>query len=697
VIRAVPRCMAAALSALALAWPAASARAASGPWDSGHYVRARLISATNAVGEGGEIHAGLQILLEPGWDTYWRSPGDAGAPPRADWSGSANVGAVDWRWPAPTRFALFGLETFGYLHEVVFPLTVHPARPGEPVALRGKLDFLVCSTICVPRTLDLALDLPAGGAARADPEAANLMARAEAQVPDDGSRSGLKVEAVAVAPGKPAALSVRLASRELLAAPDVIVESANWSFGKPQFAYGADRRAATAVLPITSGPDTVRLPGAAVTVTVEDGPRAAEMQAIVALGVAQQPGRWLGGLLPFIGLALAGGLILNLMPCVLPVLSLKLLAILRHHGQARRHIRIGFLATAAGVVASMLALAGILAVLKATGMAVGWGMQFQQPAFLALMAGALVVFGASLAGLFEFALPPRLATALGTAGGDGIGGAFLAGAFTTLLATPCSAPFVGTALAFALARGPAEILAIFATLGVGLASPHLVGAAFPGLVRMLPRPGRWMLLVRRVLAVPLFATALWLLMVLAGQTSWAAAAAMGGAFVVLAAALALRPRIGAPATAIAAAVALSGAVIAPAVLRATPTHAVATNWAAFDEAGIRRLVAEGRVVFVDVTADWCVTCKANRALVLDTPEVAKSLAGPGTVSMLADWTRPDARISDYLARNNRYGIPFNAVYGPGAPHGIVLPEVLTREAVLDALRRARGNGAAASR
>jgi suppressor for copper-sensitivity B len=672
-----------------------SGLAASGSWAAGPAVRARLLSAINAVGSAHEIPAGLEVVLDPGWDTYWRSPGDAGAPPHADWSGSDNVASVDWRWPAPSRFSQFGLETFGYRGEVLFPLTVHLQRAGDPVALRGKLDLLVCSKICVPRTLALTLDLPAG-AASADPDGANLIARAEARVPDSGARSGLAMQQVAVTGGNPAVLQVRLLSRDALSRPDVIVETPRWTFGPPQWQVAPDGRSALATLPVTSGPDAVTMPGARVTVTVTDGPRAAEIQATVVRGTASARS-WLATLMPFLGVALLGGLVLNLMPCVLPVLSLKLLAVLRHQGAPRREIRVGFLASAAGVIASMLALGALLAGLKAAGAAVGFGMQFQQPLFLALLAGVVIVFAASLAGAFEFALPPRLASTLGTGGGTGMAGSFLAGAFATLLATPCSAPFVGTAIAFALARGPADILVIFAALGAGLAAPHLLVAAVPALTRALPRPGRWMLVVRGLLAAALAATALWLLGVLARQTSPFAATAVGAAFLFLALLPRLRRRIGAAAVGGLAALALASAATLTMLPGAMPVRAATTAWQPFDAEAIRRLVAEGEVVFVDVTADWCVTCRANRVLVIDSPEVRRLLAAPHTVAMLADWTRPDARISDYLARNGRYGIPFNAVYGPGAPHGIVLSELLTKKAVLDALRHAGSDGQFPSR
>lgn len=687
--------LAVAVCLLAAGLSAEPAGAAEGPWVSHDTARARLIAAVEAVGDRKTLPAGLHVVLADGWKTYWRSPGDAGAPPTVDWSGSKNVAGVGFRWPAPHRFTLFGLETFGYSGEVVFPLDVEVERPGEPVALRGKADILVCSNICVPVVLDLALDLPSGTAAAA-PGTANLLARFQAALPDDGSLSGLRVEGATVEPGRPGMLAVSIASDRPLREPDVLVESRDWTFGKPEFSYGLDRKRAIARLPIGSGPNAVTMPGVALTATVTDGPRAAELRLAVAAAAGSGPG--IGEFTAALGIAVLGGLVLNLMPCVLPVLSLKLLSVIDQRDRARRRIRLGFLASAAGIVVSMLVLAGALVALKAAGLAVGWGVQFQQPAFLVLMAAVLVAFALGLAGGPEIPLPSRLATVLGRTGGDGLGGNFAAGAFATLLATPCSAPFVGTAVAFALARGGLEILSIFAALGLGLAAPYLLVAAFPRLTGLLPRPGRWMLALRRLLALALLGTAAWLLTVLAAQSSWQASVTVAVALVLLGAALLFRSRLGVAATALTAVVALSGALAAPTVLDAVAQTGTdsrpssATGWVRFDQAEIGRLVAQGRTVFVDVTADWCITCKANKSLVLERAEVVAALTADGVVPMQADWTRPDPRISDYLARYDRYGIPFNAVYGPGAPRGIVLPEILSVGAVIEAIESAKGGG-----
>ncbi|GEO42968.1 suppressor for copper-sensitivity B [Skermanella aerolata] len=677
-----------ALLAVMAAWLVSPAVAATGEWSSHETLKARLVSSLDTVDDREIIPMGLHLMLANGWKTYWRSPGDAGAPPRVDWSASENVTGVEWHWPAPHRFTLFGLETFGYDHEVVFPLDVRVERPGEPMALRGRADVLVCSTICIPVSLEIALNLPAGPAA-VDAESANLVAHFEARVPDDGARSGLRIKAASIEMGKPGALRVRIASSKSLVEPDVLVEGSDWTFGKPELSFAPDGYEATARLPIASGPDTVNMSGKEFLVTVIDGPRVAE--ARVKVSASAVGGSPLGDVAPVLLVALLGGLVLNLMPCVLPVLSLKLLSVIDRRDAERRRVRLGFLATAAGVLTSMLLLAGALVVLKLAGSTVGWGVQFQQPLFLVAMAAVLVAFSASLAGGFDIPLPSRLATVLGRTGGTGHAGDFAAGVFATLLATPCSAPFVGTAVGFALARGPVEILTIFAALGVGLASPYLLVAAFPRMVSLMPRPGRWMVTLRGMLAVALLGTAAWLLTVLAVQASWPAAFVVAAALSVLGTALVLQGRLGVPAMLGLMAVSLSAAMVSPAMLgKPSETTGTATAWAPFDQAEIGLLIAQGKTVFVDVTADWCITCQANKSLVIDRSEVADALTAPGVVPMRADWTRPDPRISDYLARYNRYGIPFNAVYGPGAPSGIVLPELLSTESVLEAIERARG-------
>jgi suppressor for copper-sensitivity B len=399
-----------------------------------------------------------------------------------------------------------------------------------------------------------------------------------------------------------------------------------------------------------------------------------------------------------LGVALMGGLILNLMPCVLPVLSLKILALIGHGGGDKKEIRSGFLATAAGIVVSFLALAAMTSVVKLAGSAVGWGVQFQQPLFLGIMIALITLFAANLFGWFEIPLPQFLAD-IGANSGQGGGwvGHFATGAFATLLATPCSAPFLGTAVGFALAHGTLEIFSIFLLLGLGMAMPYLAVAAWPQLAQKLPRPGGWMITARKVLGLALLATGLWLLSVLAIviglRVGVAMAAVMGLALVLLALAhrIPALPKGLVMVATVAAAIGLSMLGEAPA---AEDKKAIAKGlWKPFDQAAMAAEVAAGHTVFVDVTAEWCLTCQVNKQAVVYRGDVAKRLKAPGIIAMQADWTRPDETIANYLASFGRYGIPFDAVYGPGAPNGVVLPELLTEDAVLQALDQASGKPA----
>jgi suppressor for copper-sensitivity B len=686
---ALRRSLAIAVAALiaALTLAIGPAGAATTDWQTREGVAARLIVAVDGTGALAGIPAGIELDLAPGWKTYWRSPGDAGLPPALDWAGSENLASATLSYPAPHRETLLGLETFGYGGRVVFPIALAPAEPGLPVDLRLAATFLVCSNICVPQSFAFALSLPPT-APTPDAAAANLIARAENAVPGDGRAAGL---AIVSATASDRVLTVTATAREPFAAPDLFVEGGPYDvFAAPRLAFadGGRRLIATVDRLAAAGvPDP--LAGTPVTLTLVDGERSMETRVVPASGAPSAPAG--GGLLAMVAAAVLGGLILNLMPCVLPVLSLKLMGAVRLAGHDRGRLRRGFLATAAGILVSMLALGAVATALKAGGGAVGWGIQFQEPLFLAFMIVLLAGFAANLFGLFEIRLPGPMSDVASGAGG-GFPGNFATGAFATLLATPCSAPFLGVAVGFALARGWPEILTIFAALGIGLALPYLLVAALPGLARLLPRPGRWLGYVRPILGVALLATALWLLAVLAVQTGALTAAAVGAAALAIPPVLFARRRIGGRAAGAAAVALALLAFVAPLGLGravgAGAAETTRTDWAPFDQASIGPRVAAGEVVFVDVTADWCLTCKANKLFVLNADDVAQALAGEGVTAMVADWTNPDPAIAAYLARYGRYGIPFYAVYGPDAPDGIVLPELLTEGAVLDALAKA---------
>ncbi|HEU4525942.1 MAG TPA: thioredoxin family protein, partial [Gemmatimonadales bacterium] len=515
--------------------------------------------------------------------------------------------------------------------------------------------------------------------------------------PGDGAEDGLQLGRVAIVRvGDGAGLIVEAEADPPFAEPDLIVEGpSSLGFAAPTVSLAdGGRHARFEIAAEAVEKDAPELADLPLTLTLYDGKRALEA-AVRPEAAAPGP-----ALPPILALALLGGFILNFMPCVLPVLALKLLGVVGQGGRERAAIRVSFLASAAGILFSFLVLAAGLIALKAAGAAIGWGIQFQQPIFLAGLAVVLVLFAANLFGLFHVPLPASLGGVATPDRGHGhsLAGAFAAGAFATLLATPCSAPFLGTAVGFALARGAPEILMIFTALGLGLAAPWLLVAAFPRLAQALPRPGRWMVWLKAALGVALLAAALWLVSVLDLQIGRVAALAvallLAAALLALALPRALPRRWRGAAPAMVAVLALA-AVVVPAlvpVVAAAPEDEVeaAGPWRPFAESEIAGVVAAGHTVFVDVTADWCLTCQANKRLVLNSEEIQGLLGAPGLVAMRADWTRPDPAIAAYLAAFGRYGIPFDAVYGPGAPDGIVLPELLTKDAVRQALRKAGG-------
>jgi suppressor for copper-sensitivity B len=659
---------------------------AASPWFETQQGRVRLVAAAPQTGNAETVLLGLEFRLAPGWDIYWRAPGDAGLPPQIDWGGSRNLAAAEIAWPAPRRFSAYGLETIGYQGTVVLPITARLERQGEGLSLRAALDYLTCKDICIPYNTVLSLDLPVESASSGG--YADLIEHYARDVPGDGTASGLRLTASRLVSGKTSTIELSLAAHHRLTAPDAFIEGpAGLAFGAPHVSLAADGKSALLAVAV-SGPAARNFAGQALRVTIVDGPLSLETTTTPR----RPPARDAARLLAILGIALLGGFILNFMPCVLPVLSIKFLALAAHSGRPRAAIRRGFLASAAGIVATFLLLAATLVALRTAGLAVGWGLQFQHPAFLVLMTALLTLFAGNLAGLFEIGLPRWMGglaeRSAGADGQRGYGGDFFAGVLATLLATPCSAPFLGTAIGFALAGDSIDIVAVFLALGVGLAMPYLAVAALPAIAARLPRPGRWMLTARRILAALLAVSALWLLSVLASQAGASAALLVAVALLVAlgflwrARSASLR-RAGAVA-AIVVAFAVPFALPAP----APPTLAAAALWRGFDRAAIDRLVGEGKIVFVDVTADWCINCKVNERLVLQSDAVRRRLAGADIVAMRADWTRPDSAIASFLRGFGRYGIPFYAVYGPATPDGQPLSEILTQGEVLSALGKA---------
>lgn len=662
-------------------------------------ISARLISPVQAVGNNPIVSLGLEIIMPTGWHTYWRSPGVAGIPPALQLTQQENVADLKFLWPAPIRFSQQGLETFGYKDRVLIPLRVTLQQAGQPLILRGQVDTVICTDICVPANAPLDFTLPSGQAA---PSAdAALWQEAVAQLPISMAEAEAVISQLTRTDDT---LTIDLLHLPATPVHDVIIETpaqhafkapvlapinggtrASVAFDNPAEASQVDNQVLTLTFLTSNGQAAIEGTERMGFNGPVGGAPAVEQTAASATGTSPA----LPSLALMLLFGLLGGLILNLMPCVLPVLSLKLLSVINHAGENKTRIRRGFLATSAGILVSFWVLAAATITLQQTGMALGWGIQFQQPLFLAFLIVVVVFFTANMWGFFEIGLPRLLRNkfAAPTPDNNSLLTEFLTGVFATLLATPCTAPFVGTAVGFALSQGATQIMLIFTALGIGLALPYLLVAAFPAIAQRLPKPGHWMRWLKIILGLALLGTALWLLWVLWQQTG----ALIAGAGTALIALILWALHKQQMTTAILLGFLLVAAPLSlPQATSSTvpannQTDAASLNWQSFVPATIPQLVQSGKTVFVDITASWCLTCHANKRLVLQQEPVFSALRADNIVLMQGDWTKPDPLISAFLAQHQRYGIPFNMVFSPSAPNGIILPELLSADAVLNAL------------
>ncbi|HDR2782814.1 TPA: thioredoxin family protein [Enterobacter sichuanensis] len=623
----------------------------------------------------------LTVELKPGWKTYWRSPGEGGVAPKISWPD----GVTDsWSWPVPSRFDISGMTTQGYHDKVTIPITLDGVR-GD--TLDGTLTLSTCSNVCLLTDYPLHLDFT--------------------QAADEGFRSAFDraMRAVPGTSGVSADLSAWLSDGNLVVTgttdgkwdnPGIFFDPLEGDIlpGEPVIKHDGNTLRVT--VPVTDewGDKPASLKGKALSFVLTNGDRA--QQTTMTVGTTPEETSVVDGIGKMVLFALLGGLILNLMPCVLPVMGMKLNSIL-HAGSDGRTIRLRFLATSAGIVTSFMLLAAMVTALKLAGASLGWGIQFQNPWFIGLMVAVTFLFALNLFGVFEMLLPSAVAGRLATAGGTGIGGSFCEGMFATLLATPCSAPFLGTAVAFALGAPLHALWLIFLMLGVGMSLPWLFVALVPKTALLLPKPGRWMNPLKVVLGLMMLASSVWLATLLSQHLGDRVTQVVLLMLVAVTLALFAMKRQTASPLFWLVVIALSafGGYQVRGLLNAPP-DAPAQNvaqtipWQPLSEAAIEQALAQGKRVFVDISADWCVTCKVNEHRVLNQPEIVAALRQPDVVALRGDWSQPSELIAAFLAKRNRYAIPFNAVYGPGLPDGEILSPLLDKRTLVTTLNNAKG-------
>lgn len=741
------------------------------------HLEAELIAEPSAVIPGKTFQAGLRLKLEPHWHVYWKNPGDAGLPVTLDWTLPAGASAAPISWPYPGRIAIPPMMDYGYENEVLLPVEVTaPANgvPGKNLDLKAKAKWLVCKEICLPGSAELTLSLPyvmegaqggvqAASAAAADPSAA-LFAQARAAIPLASSASAWTFTAQAqdstlILIAKPPA-GEGLASFSFFPdVPEIIENAAPQKFYPIQGGYALELMA---VPPDIEDEEEGKAPDSLTGVAVAEagwGPaqaKAVEIKVAIQRGKAKPaalaapivvsdasesddsthtastaaadaakpsgfgagvtggapPSSGFTQLLLMLSLAFLGGLILNLMPCVLPVLSLKIFDFVKRAGESRWKVFSHGLVFTAGVLISFWVLAGLLLILRSGGSELGWGFQLQSPGFLVVLCALFFFFSLNLFGVFELGY---MFTRIGGATtSEGWLGSFLAGVTATVVATPCTAPFMGSAMGYAFTQPPYYAMLVFTFLGLGMASPYLILSGFPALMRFLPKPGEWMEHLKQFMGFPLLATAIWLAWVLGKQAGVDALIAL--LFVLLLAgmsawilgkwtALHRSTPVRVVAWMVALVVFLPAFVLvlvfldqirehrprAASAADGTAPHRVMENgiaWESFSEARVAELVGAGKPVFIDFTADWCLSCKVNEKVAFGSDEVRARFNDLGIAMLKADWTLRDEPIARALAKYGRNSIPLYVLYtGKGMDDYVFLPEVLSPGIVLEALKK----------
>ena len=674
-------------------------------------IAAELVPMSAWAAPGSTAVVAIRQDIQPGWHTYGRNPGDSGGPTTLQWRLPSGVKADEIVWPLPQRQRLQGLTNYGYEGEVFLPVPIEvPAsvRPGTVLKLAVRATFLVCSAeMCVPDTLDLALDLPVREGAA--PLAGAIGRRIQTVVETAPRPAGIAAHATLdggtlklTATGGPLQ-GLDLSQASFFPFEPEVIDHAAAQFGQRgpsgltlTLAAGRDLKTAGLTGPVSG---VLSTNAGAWEITAEPGPPLAGSSGTASLtatpdawGQAEAaPATGWIATLQAAAFALLGGLILNLMPCVFPVLAMKAASLTRSAHDPAEARRDG-LAFTAGVLTSFAVLAAVLLVLRAGGQAIGWGFQLQSPAVIAGLALLMLAVALNLSGAFE------IGGGLQRLGGSrlsrlpGGSGAFFTGVLAVVVAAPCTAPFMAFARGAALVMPAPAAMAVFLMLGLGLALPYLAVSLSPGLLNRLPKPGPWMEILRRLLSLPMYAAALWLVWVFARQTDAAASLWLVAACVVAGLAAVALGRFAAGRRAVglvgwvgvglALALAAASAVVAP--VQDQGEVVLASD--AWSQARVDEALVQRRPVLINFTADWCVSCKINERTALGSPRVAEALKMTNTLYLTADWTRRDDRIARELERHGRSGVPLYLVYRPGQPQPQILPQLLTEGVVVEALK-----------
>ncbi|MDC2979510.1 protein-disulfide reductase DsbD family protein [Pelagibacteraceae bacterium] len=653
--------------------------ALSSEWVINDKSKVRLISAKKSIDNTDEIILGLEYQLEPGWKTYWKSPGGGGFPQKIIWNNSVNIKDIIIDWPTPEDFEILGLTSLGYEEKVIFPLTVKLKDPNKLTEINLNTNYLVCKDICIPGNANLFLQIKPGNGEFS--EFFHEIEKIRSTLPiQDIKISSLikldtkikkysdKIEINIIAESSKSFINTNIFLHTPFGLP-VVKSLNNYSFNlnkiNSSFTYNADQFSKDSFPLEVLLYDKNHNFNFVKNVSIEDNLTNINNSIIFIFFIS-----------------ILGGFILNLMPCVFPVLSIKLLSILNSE---RNNIRLSFFYTAFGIVSSFSLLALFFVLFKQIGISVSWGMQFQEPYFLIFILLVLTFFCLNTLGIFEINLPNIFKNSnIYNIGNNFFTKNFFNGFFATLLATPCTAPFVGSALTIAFTQTSTILFIIFILMGIGMSLPYLVVAIFPQSISLLPRSGKWTIYVKYFLSFLLLATIIWVLNILYNFYNYFFIIV----FILITLSLFLafafnffKIYISTFSIFILLLIPLLSFFDQNKNLKAYK------GWLNFNEIKLDQMINNNEVLFIDVTADWCVTCQFNKVNILEKENI-KILFKKNDIKLIrADWTKPDKNIDNFLKKFNKFGIPFNIFFSSKYPDGIILSEILTEKEIIQAINK----------
>ena len=653
--------------------------ALSSDWSIGDSSKVRLISPYSQ-NNNKELLIGLEYEMDPGWKTYWKSPGDGGFAQNISWENSANINNLEVLWPTPEKFQILGLTSLGYENNVIFPLKLEINDESQNTFVNLQVNFLICKDICIPGDARVFLEIPSGNKELTDNFF--IMERSLSFLPEHNFDSSYinNVNASIYKDNDNSLIKIIAETDKSFLNTNIFLHT---PFGLPvvknSLDYSSNNKLITAEFKYAK--DLISKEQFPIEIIVQDENHNFINMLDVQVKNILPPVKANNNYIYFILISLLAGLILNVMPCVFPILSIKLMSVF---SSEKKNARVSFFTTAFGIIFSFILLGLIFLFLQYFKFSISCGMQFQQPYFLLFITLVIFLFMMNMFNQFEINLPSRVSNFSLLNSNNLYLKDFFNGFFATLMATPCSAPFVGTAITAAFTQNYLIGINIFLFMGIGMSSPYLLVATFPKLVNFLPKPGKWMIYVKYFLGLLLLATVIWLSNILLNFFSLS--------FLILSLILFLilsyRKKIPYFQN-IFTIVILLGIFYLPSVksLQNNPALKYDERWLNFFEVDINQLVNKDEVIFLDITADWCATCQINKVNIINSNKIIKLFEENNILLIRADWTRPNKKVNVFLEKYKRFGIPFNAFFSKNFPNGILLSELLSEKEILETINK----------